>query len=164
MTNIGYDIGMSGVDRLVALLNAPILMTEINPATTSFIEVVQSNRSNVNTKITAQINLTKALETAMKAGFRQVPRPVLTRTLYVNRVNGAEIHKQTKMVHFPLGLASGATDAEVLTKLNTLYDLGVDARDVLTIERTSGVSKVVFKVSSITYTGHLKVAITGPII
>lgn len=164
MTNIGYDIGMSGVDRLVALLNAPILMTEINPATTSFVEVVQSNRSNVNTKITAQINLTKALETAMKAGFRQVPRPVLTRTLYVNRVNGAEIHKQTKMVHFPLGLASGATDAEVLTKLNTLYDLGVDARDVLTIERTSGVSKVVFKVSSITYTGHLKVAITGPII
>lgn len=164
MTNIGYDISMSGVDRLVALLNAPILMTEINPATTSFVEVVQSNRSNVNTKITAQINLTKALETAMKAGFRQVPRPVLTRTLYVNRVNGAEIHKQTKMVHFPLGLASGATDAEVLTKLNTLYDLGVDARDVLTIERTSGVSKVVFKVSSITYTGHLKVAITGPII
>lgn len=164
MTNIGYDIGMSGVDRLVALLNAPILMTEINPETTSFVEVTQSNRSNTNTKITAQINVVKALETAVTAGFRQAPRPVLTRTLYVNRLNGAEVHRETKMVHFPLGLTSAATDEEVIAKVNELYDLGVDARDVLTIDRTDGVSKIVFKVASITYTGHIKVAITGPII
>ena len=164
MTNIGFDIGMNGVDRIVALLNAPVLMTEINPETTSFVEVTQSNRSNANTKITAQINLTKALETSVVAGFREAPRPVLTRTLYVNRISGAEVHRESKMVHFPLGLTSGASDEEVIEKLNAQYDLGVDARDVLTIERTEGVSKIMFKVASITYTGHIKVAITGPII
>lgn len=164
MTTIGFDIGMSGINRIIALLNAPILMTEVNPATTSFVEVVQSNRSSANTKIIAEINLTKALENPIKAGFRNPPRPVLTRTLYVNRTNGAEVHKETKMVNFPLGLSSGATDEEVIAKLNELYAIGVDARDVLTIERTEGVSKIVFKVSSITFTGHLKIAITGPII
>lgn len=164
MTNIGYDISMSGVDRLVALLNAPIQMTEVNPVTTAFVEVAQSNRSNANTKIIAQINLTKALETAVKAGFREMPRPILTRTLFVNRISGTEVHREAKMVHFPLGLTSGATDEEVIEKLNAQYDLGVDVRDVLTIDRTEGVSKIIFKVASITYTGHIKVAITGPII
>ena len=164
MPNVGFDISMSGQERLIALLNAPILMTEINPVTTAFVEVVPSNRSNTNTKITAEINLTKALETPVKAGFRPAPRPVLTRTLFVNRVSGAEVHKESKMIHFPLGLTSAATDAAVIAKLNDQYGLGVDARDVLTIERNEGISKVVFKVSSITYTGHLKVAITGPII
>ena len=157
----GFDISMPGKERLVALLNAPAKMYFLDSDDTTILEVTTLQRSNANTKVVAQVDLDETMIDAVAAGFKKPPKRFMKRTFYVDREAGNTIHNRLGINCLPLGLTVAATDAQIIEAVNTIYELGVDDRDVLQIARVDNLAKITFKVASITYTGHLSVDITG---
>ena len=157
----GFNIGMSGIDRLVALLNAPGKLLELTPESATILDVKPLARTSTNTIVHAQIDLNVSLSSAIAAGFKAPTKTLLERKFYIYRESGADIHRKLENPCLGLKLTLAATNAQIIDKLNTVYGLGIDARDVLIIERTNNLAKLTFKVSSITYTGYLSLDITG---
>lgn len=156
-TSSNFDTAMTGKERVCALLNAPLIMSSLDLTHTSVESVTTCDRSSTNSQAVVRLNLTAALAEAIRAGFVKPNVADIKRTIFIQRLSGGELHHTAGVATFGININKSSTDTQIIDAVNTAYNLGLDALDILVIERNNDISKIIFKVNSLSYTGSISV-------